>query len=177
MKLLYRKKLPSDVQGLHDPLTREWLANKLLLRALLNIYIFRLWMGFTLNSYPNGKKMNMVQLVTAKCVKGELSIEQWSTGRAHLQYELIFRLGSNETVNPIKTYCRYTSLKYGDHSYIPYRNVIYDIALYQEICPTYILGGLNYCVLTFKLIICYNARIVYKHVYTLYLYIFFNTYV
>lgn len=31
-----------------------------------------------LNSYPNGalKKMNMVQLVAAKCVKGELSIEQ-----------------------------------------------------------------------------------------------------
>ncbi len=35
----------------------------------------------------------------------------------------------------------------------------------------FILGGLNYCVLTFKLIIWYNALIVYMHVLTLYSYL------
>ncbi len=33
-----------------------------------------------------------------------------------------------------------------------------------------ILGGLNYCVLTFKLIIWHNSLIVYMYVFTLYLY-------
>ncbi len=35
----------------------------------------------------------------------------------------------------------------------------------------FILGGLNYCVLTFKLIIWHNSLIVYMYVFTLYLYI------
>lgn len=55
-----------------------------------------------MNSYPNGtlKKMNMVQLVDSKCVKGELSIEQQTTGRALLHYESISRLDSGEIVHP-----------------------------------------------------------------------------
>ncbi len=41
----------------------------------------------------------------------------------------------------------------------------------------FILGGRNYYVLTFKLIIWYNALIVYIHVFTLYLYVLKYLYV
>ncbi len=47
--------------------------------------------------------------------------------------------------------------------------------LIRKVFPLYI--GLNYYVLTFTLIIWYNALIVYVHVFTLYLYIFKNLYV
>ncbi len=45
-----------------------------------------------------------------------------------------------------------------------------DIFYYNGNGSHFILGGLNYYILTFKSIIWYNALIVYMHVFTLYLY-------
>ncbi len=47
--------------------------------------------------------------------------------------------------------------------------------IFTENGSDFILGGLNYYVLTFKLIFCYNALIVYIYVFTLYFYLK-NTY-
>ncbi len=52
--------------------------------------------------------------------------------------------------------------------WISYIVLVYNINTYWS---HFILGGLNYYVLTFKLIIWYNAFIVYIHVFTLCFYL------